>query len=812
MSVKNFFPTTLPLHRIAIVGDAPTTDDVHAGRPFQGSVGKFLYVLLKEAGIDFSSCFVGNICQSQPPKNDLSEFDWSGPEISSGLIALRDDLRNFQPNIIILLGPHALRAARGMELRNGKQKPPSISSWRGSVFMCDHPSSPMFGYKCIATYHPSYLFRCYSDSTYARFDIRRAKKHSITPELMVPQMNLDVDPKADIICRRLDVITQQRIKVSIDIEGYVDNMTCISVAPSIGESFIIPFTRRDGSNYWTESEEIQIWDKLIDMLSCPDVPKVLQNGMYDRFVLAYSYRTLVSNMEDDTMLKHWELYSELEKSLAVQTSLYTDHTYYKSERLTDDLYTYWRYCCKDSAITYEINEKLEQQIVGSSRSHYRFNMDLQNPFLYIELRGMRVDIAKRDTRIELLKNDWTVKQGILDAAVGKPVNVNSPLQMKWLLYEHLGLDPVFKRNAQGEESPTTNYEALLKLSHQFEGQNQILNLIVDVRSVRKRISILESLTTDPDGRIRSSTNIVGTNTGRTTSSVAPTGNGTNMQTVPSPDRDLIIADPDHDMAQCDLAGADGWTVAAHAAKHGDATMLEDYLAGLKPAKVLALMVLKGSEVNMLDRATLKKLSKDINADTDPQNGYIYFACKRIQHGSNYRMGPDKLALQIFLDSEGKIILTKSQAKKIQDLYFLRYPGVRKWQYWIEGELKMRGYLIGASGHKRLFFDRKDASQTINAGCAYEPQHNTTYVTNLALQRMWNDPENREGRALRVWPCHQVHDALNSQWHKTVRGFAVSKMRDWFNNPITVAGIRLTIPFEGAFGPSWGEKTDSIPSV
>jgi hypothetical protein len=263
------------------------------------------------------------------------------------------------------------------------------------------------------------------------------------------------------------------------------------------------------------------------------------------------------------------------------------------------------------------------------------------------------------------------------------------------------------------------------------------------------------------------------------------------------------------MAQCDLAGADGWTVAAHCARHGDATMLDDYLAGLKPAQILALMVLKGSEVNMLDRATLKVLSKDINSKTDPANGYIYFACKRIQHGSNYRMGPDKLALQIFLDSEGKINITKTQAQKIQNLYFLRYPGVRKWQNWIESELKFKGYLIGASGHKRLFFDRKDAAQTINAGCAYEPQHNTTYVTNLALMRLWNDPSNREGRALRAWPCHQVHDALNTQWLQTLRNYAIERMHEWFNNPITVAGIRLTIPFEGAYGPSWGEKQGSI---
>jgi hypothetical protein len=33
---------------------------------------------------------------------------------------------------------------------------------------------------------------------------------------------------------------------------------------------------------------------------------------------------------------------------------------------------------------------------------------------------------------------------------------------------------------------------------------------------------------------------------------------------------------------------------------------------------------------------------------------------------------------------------------------------------------------------------------------------------------------------------------------------VRKIREYFSNEIEVAGEKITIPFEGAYGPSWGE--------
>jgi len=75
---------------------------------------------------------------------------------------------------------------------------------------------------------------------------------------------------------------------------------------------------------------------LARVLEDPNIPKILQNSLYDTFVLHWSYHIRVRNVVDDTMLKHWSLYAELKKSLALQTSIYTREPYYKFMRLQNE--------------------------------------------------------------------------------------------------------------------------------------------------------------------------------------------------------------------------------------------------------------------------------------------------------------------------------------------------------------------------------------------------------------------------------------------------------------------------------------------
>jgi DNA polymerase I-like protein with 3'-5' exonuclease and polymerase domains len=432
---------------------------------------------------------------------------------------------------------------------------------------------------------------------------------------------------------------------------------------------------------------------------------------------------------------------------------------------------------------------------------------------------MRLAVEKRKIRIDQLNSQayhdskkhfsCGVEQKKLEEMVGWQINVNSNPDMQKLLYEQLKFPLRTKKRKGGEQTPTADYETLLRLG--YKTKHEIILQCIKVRKIRKRCSDIVSMTPDEDGRIRSSINLVGAKTGRTTQSESPTGEGRSLQNITEQDSDLILADVDHDFCQCDLAGADGWTVAAQCARFGDTTMLDDYLFGLKPAKIVALMKLHGAEVNTFTRQKIKDLSSSINADTDKTNNYLYFTCKRAQHGTNYQMGAEKLSLQMFIDTDGVVDVPISITAKVQELYLLRYRGIKLWHQWCHHELTKKGFLINASGQKRIFFDRKDNPETLRDFIANEPQHNTTYITNLALRKLWLDPENRNSNgSLKIWPCHQVHDSLLTQWHQSLRDFAREKIPFFFNNPIMIAGIEIIIPYEGRFGPSWGEVSESNP--
>jgi hypothetical protein len=294
-----------------------------------------------------------------------------------------------------------------------------------------------------------------------------------------------------------------------------------------------------------------------------------------------------------------------------------------------------------------------------------------------------------------------------------------------------------------------------------------------------------------------------TKTGRLACYESPTGHGYNLQTVTKKDRDLFLADEGCLMFQRDLAGADGWTVAAFAAAQGDATMLEDYQAGIKPAKVGVLMWQKGPQINNLPREELKALCKEVDGDS-----WEYFGFKRVQHGSSYLMGDITMSNQILTDSfklTGKpVFIPPGTCKQMQQgCFFTRYWGIPRWHQWMAQHLQSDGCLIASNGFKRLFFGRKDDHSTLKDALAHLPQVYTTHATLMALDRMWTDPDNRQmDGSLRCEPLHTVHDSLLTQAKEELREWVDDKLVEWFNNPMLIAASMITIPADGGCGRDW----------
>jgi len=892
--VPNDFPSTQLNYRIAIVGEAPGEDEEKLGRPFVGQSGRLLDQVLAKTGIARPACFVGNVCQYRPPGNDISKFKVTNSEILEGLAQLRKDLTTFRPNIVILLGKTALWAAKGDW---------KIGNWRGSVFLSDRLIEPQGEFlppqvKCIAAYHPAACLRQYDFLPLLMMDVKKAMAEATSPEFHPPIRDLKISQSFDHLMYEMEKVLSNPTNCSCDIEGGVSDMPCISISTAASKSFIVPFAKIDGGSYWaTETEELLIWQRLIRILSDPRIPKIWQNGLYDRFVLHHSHNIVVCNNQDDTLLKFWELWCEMEKDLGFQCSVLTKEPYYKFERKSDSQDVFFTYCCKDSACTFEINEKMEKLLTPEQRAHYKFNNTLLNPLLYMELRGIRYNEPLARSRLAEMKGHvysaqekldiiaaekgaidrldftrsnpeilsqvqnicgyvkdrskpkaafvdlgyWDIyrrlqfpdslsdqERGQISIVTKTTMNTKST-KFKDFLYSTCGLPTQWKKDLKTKElKRTTDYEALLKLSK--SAGHPVLTHALELSRLRTRAQMLAII--PYHGRMHCSLNLVGSETGRVSSSKSALHTtegrvGANMQTVPDDwdledednpltqgMRDLLLADDGCYLAKCDLKGADGWTVGSFMAMLGDPTMLDDLRFGIKPAQVVAYILKHGAGPTLgKNRHEIKEMCKEIKKDD-----WEYFVSKQGIWGTCYTMGPRKLAERVFIESEGKVNMSEKQAKEFQACIQVRYR-VTLWHKWMQRHLESQTYparLTASNGFTRKFYGRK--TEILGEALAHLPQVYTTYATNKAAYNLWTDKENRirvsdTACKLRVEPLHQVHDELLVQFKIVDTEWAKIKIRQWFNNTILIANQQLVIPFDGNYGTDWamgeGSRVGSI---
>ncbi len=778
-------------YKILIVGDFPRKGSYENKQHFSSKVEHYFWKTASKAGILPSSV----ACATLSPVVDDKSLTYRDDK------ALETLVDTYKPNLVLLVGKEAL-ATTGIRQ--------SLEDYRGSVALAT--TGPFAGYKFLATHAPQELIKRTYLYVLFSIDLDRAAVEGTFPEVVEQPLDFSyVHDIHDLRFRMMELY--QAEAVALDIEGGVGTMSMISFATSPNKSFTVVI------NAIAPSHRPEFF-KLLKTFCESKTPKILQNYLYDSFVLAYSYGILISNVIHDTMLGHWEVLPELPKDLGTQCSVYTKRPYYKDIRTAsgrDDM-DFARYCALDSAVTYEAYQQQRQLIDANpgSVAHFKHNMEQLSPALYMELRGLRYD---HDTALRLAYEQRQIVAGYqqtLDVyyrdrakipTTLPGLNVASPLQVAKFLYQTCGYPtqhPV-KNGKKVEDKVTTDRNALLALKLLY-ATDPVLDLLLKIRKHEKAATTL-STSGDPDGRIRCSYDVVGTKTGRYSSRKSSTGNGYNLQTVTSKHKHLFKADPGMEFWQCDLSGADAWTVAAHCSKLGDDTMWLDYSAGLKPAKIVVLMYRHGKEMNNLSREELAKLCKDVTED-GPE-GWQYFACKQVQHGTNYGLGIPRLVKQMLETSYKKqeqlVVVAPADAKRLRQLYLTRYPGVESWQKWVEQQLKSKGQLTAASGNIHQFLGRRDDHSTLLAALAFEPQANTTHATSLAALRLWNDPANRRpNNSLIIAPLHQVHDALCGQHPIEHSTWARAKIRECFQNTMTIAGIPLIIPFEGATGPSWGE--------
>ena len=439
----------------------------------------------------------------------------------------------------------------------------------------------------------------------------------------------------------------------------------------------------------------------------------------------------------------------------------------------------------DCCITREVYDAIKFNDANANPHEaktYAFSKALQGPVLDMNSRGVRIDHARKAEVLDEYFEQLDVLEKQLHRIVCEGTgmlafNWRSNADLQHLFYTRLGIPPVRKHGR-----PTVDRSALEKMEAYLIAR-PIINCMSTMREIAKKIGVLKT-DIDADGRMRTSYNIAGTDTGRFSSSYSEYGTGGNLQNIEESLRSIFISDPGMKFAKFDAKSGESYVVGAIEWNiFNDGTYLDAVDSGDVHTAVAKICWPELKWTGDLQR------DKHI-AETPYYRHYTYrFMCKKLGHGSNYGGKPNTLATQSKLPVG---VVTDFQPK-----YFSAFPAHQQWQQWVANELWTKGYLISLMGRKRWFFGRRGDPDTIRAAIAYDPQGSLADIVNTAMLNIW-----RNQTAIL---CMQDHDALTFQYPEHLEEEILPALRSQLIIPVPLAnGRTLEIPYDCQVGWNRGK--------
>jgi hypothetical protein len=287
--------------------------------------------------LEAASVAFTNVFNFRPPSNQLSFIScpkkdlppgyqypplslgsYLQPEFLPELDRLLEEVRASRPNCIVAAGNSACWALL---------RATNIGSIRGAVTLS--VTEPFI--KTLPTYHPAAILRQWAWRPITTADLVKAAKEAGKPELERPERWIVIDPTLQELARFRDgILWDPPSTLAVDIETHWGMISCIGFAPSPSHAMVVPFYHpaSQGRHYWpTKAEEFHAW-KIVWSILKSDVPKVLQNGMYDlQYLIRMGFRP--RNCLEDTMLLHHSLFPEMRKGLGFLASIYTNESSWK---------------------------------------------------------------------------------------------------------------------------------------------------------------------------------------------------------------------------------------------------------------------------------------------------------------------------------------------------------------------------------------------------------------------------------------------------------------------------------------------------
>lgn len=833
----------------------PLKDDLLQGKALSGSSEKTLATFLKEHHISvnrvYKSIYIREKLEYSATNPKKLRIALSKIDTSQYEELLRAEINEVKPNVIVPLDDIALAAV--FPHINSIHKPKGRKYWincyRGSILPLREDWQQDLGPENIArvipTIGPQLLWSDWSARAYVGIDYKRivdnSNKRSKIEKVGMVWVAKNYDAFTTFLRRSYE---KRPNRVSFDIETYGGLITCISFCFDGNEACTVPLSDTNISI----GELALLWGAVSLVLRDPFIEKSNQNIKYDWTILERE-GFIVNNVRSDTMLKGSVLYPELPKGLDFWTSIYTDIPYYKDEgkefnpklHSRDRLYIY---CGYDSLSAHQIATEQDKELEESGMKDFYETEVAPSILIYKDMdrTGILVDQDQRQKLNEKYEILYQSNVSTLRTLINKPdFNPNSPTQVGDLLYTEMGFP--FRRKTDpetGRVSWKTDKDTLDDLLIYHADSNKFGKVGAEVISrqivCRKLSKVIEYINTPihSDGRFKGSSNLAGTETGRSSSSktiderlrydgekgTKPVKRlGRSLQTITKHgftiDEDIfddfdskVIADDirsmfvphkDHVFIEGDGSGAEARVVFVLAEDYNGLASMDQ-----KP-KIHAKTAAKFFGI------PVENIKKDANGNwtpSIPKVGITYYDMgKKGRHAGNYDMGAFRLTQMTHLD----II----ESTRILDIFHTNEPNIRRiFHAGVIQQLRLDRTLINPFGRKRTFFsDLND--KTFKEGFAQIPQGTISDLTKFtawrikeALQEDWYYKLYRF--------LAEMHDALFSEVHKDIAMKYMETFKKIYERPISFRNMGqvlsrdfdLVIPLELSWSSTnWNEMKE-----
>ena len=523
--------------------------------------------------------------------------------------------------------------------------------------------------------------------------------------------------------------------------------------------------------------------RLKALLEDPDRAKLGHHLKYDAHVLR-NHGIDLAGMRYDSMLESYVLNSTATRHdmdstarhyLGIETIHFEDVAGKGAKQLSFDQVPVERaaeYSAEDADVTLQLHRALWPQLerVPALKTLYEtIEQPLVPVLLEMEHTGVLIDAPMLRAQSQSLATRMLELQREAHAAAGQEFNVDSPKQLQEILFGKLGL-PVKRRTSTGQ--PSTAEDVLEELADEYELPRRIM----EYRALAKlRSTYTEKLPAQVNprtGRVHTSYHQAVAATGRL-SSTDP-----NLQNIPirTPEgrriRQAFVAPSGHVLLAADYSQIE-LRIMAHLS--GDESLLRAF-----------------AEDRDIHAATAAEVfgAADGKVTADQRR-----AAKAINFGLIYGMSAFGLARQLGID--------RGSAQSYVDLYFQRYPGVKRYMESTRQAAREQGYVTTVFGRRLYLPDIASRNQQLR-GYAERSAINAPMQGTAAdiIKRAMIDVHSwlRDAR-LRARLVMQVHDEL-------VLEVAVETLTEVASGLVErmshAAELRVPLKVEAGQGTNWDE--------